>query len=61
MIVGLNGIKSNEKFRNGLENKMNQIDEQNLDKIQLWTQNEMLSAILAGIVIGFSIALAVFK
>ena len=61
MIRGLSGIKFNEKYTNELENKMNKIDEQNLDKIQLWTQNEMLSAILAGIVIGFSIALAVFK
>ena len=40
---------------------MNKIDEQNLDNIQLWTQREMLSAILAGIVIGFSLALAVLK
>ena len=40
---------------------MNQIDEQNLDKIQLWTQREMLSAVVAGIVIGFTLALAVFK
>lgn len=40
---------------------MKDLDEQNLDNIQLWTQREMLSAVLAGIVIGFSIALAVFK
>ena len=40
---------------------MNQIDEQNLDNIQLWTQREMLSAVVAGIVIGFTLALAVFK
>lgn len=36
-------------------------DEQNLDNIQLWTQREMLSAVVAGIVIGFTLALAVFK
>ena len=40
---------------------MKNIDEQNLDNIQLWTQREMLSAVIAGIVIGFSIALAVLK
>ena len=40
---------------------MNQIDEQNLDNIQLWTQREMLSAVVAGIVIGFTLGLAVFK
>ena len=40
---------------------MKNIDEQNLDNLQLWTQREMLSAIVAGIVIGFSIALAVLK
>lgn len=61
MILGLNGIISKKTFMNEPENKMNKIDEQNLDNIQLWTQREMLSAVLAGIVIGFSIALAVFK
>lgn len=33
-------------------------DEQNLDGLQIWTQREMLSAILAGIVIGIAIGLA---
>lgn len=36
-------------------------DDINLDKIQLWTQNEMLSAIVAGIVIGIAISLAFLK
>ena len=33
-------------------------DEQNLDNLQIWTQREMLSAMLAGIVIGIAIGLA---
>ena len=36
-------------------------DNINLDNIQLWTQNEMLSAIAAGIVIGIAISLAFLK
>lgn len=40
---------------------MKNTDEQNLDNLQLWTQREMLSAIFAGIVIGFSLALAVLR
>ena len=33
-------------------------DEQNLDNLQIWTQKEMLSAFLAGILIGFVIGFA---
>lgn len=32
-------------------------DKINLDKIQIWTQREMISAVFAGIVIGFAIGL----
>lgn len=32
-------------------------DKINSDKIQIWTQNEMISAVFAGIVIGFAIGL----
>ena len=34
---------------------MKNIDHQNLDNLQIWTQREMLSAIFAGIVIGIAI------
>ena len=37
---------------------MSDIDNQNLDNLQIWSQREMLSAILAGIVIGIAIGLA---
>lgn len=33
-------------------------DTRDLDRIQIWTQHEMLSAIVAGIVIGLAIGLA---
>ena len=33
-------------------------EEQNLDNLQIWTQKEMLSAFLAGIIIGFVIGFA---
>lgn len=36
-------------------------DNINLDRIPLWTQHEMLSAIVAGIVIGIAISLAFLK
>lgn len=32
-------------------------DKIDLDKIQIWTQNEMISAVFAGMVIGFAIGL----
>ena len=40
---------------------MNNNEKIDLDKIQLWTQNEMLSAIVAGIAIGTAISLAFLK
>lgn len=33
-------------------------DTRDLDRIQIWTQHEMLSALIAGIVIGLAIGLA---
>ena len=36
-------------------------ENQNLDKIQLWTQHEMLGALFAGFVIGFVFGMALFK
>ena len=40
---------------------MKNIEEQNLDKIQLWTQHEMLSALFAGVLIGLALGMAFFK
>lgn len=33
-------------------------DTRDLDRIQIWTQHEMLSALIAGIVIGLAIGIA---
>lgn len=35
-------------------------DEQNLDKLPIWTQGEMISAVFGGIMIGIAIGL-IFK
>jgi uncharacterized membrane-anchored protein YitT (DUF2179 family) len=34
-----------------------QLEKLDLDRLQIWTQNEMLSAVFAGIVIGLAIGL----
>lgn len=36
-------------------------DSRDQRRLQIWTQHEMLSGVFAGIVIGFALAVALFK